>query len=707
MKRNRNSMHKKRTLATKYEFVVLLVFVSIVALSEFMYSPDITGFAVERISESTDDIISTTVLVSHEPPYPTVSDTVTVRAAASDPTGISSVDIYVNGTLRRRCNGFGSTDVVCTSSSTYAEGLYFYYAYANNTNGTVIQSPIRRFSVTLRYFPKTLQPVPQAAPQKESLSSIVMSHFPRAPTIMDKVTISADVSDPAGLKYVTIYADDLAIRTCQSTSGAKNLVCSSSRTYTAGQHSYKASVGNVLMSIVQSDVKYFDVSAASTITTQTEAESESSNDTTPPSVFVYHSPSRPKLGDAIHIVANASDSAELSNINIFVDKQKAMICFSGLCIYSFTAAKANYTYYATATDTSGNVGRDPQMGGYKLIRVGQSTGGKEVISTEASIQASDTTPPTVYVNHFPVCPTVGINNINITATATDDMQLRNIRIYYDSTFGIIAQCSSSPCSAVVNGTPGNHTYFATAEDAAGNIGRYPIINHKLFTVNPPGCHSEPSQPWVTHSPSNPVLGHTVNITASPSKSYANSNLIAVYIYLDNFNVPAKTCYSSPCIYSASGLSLATHNYLAAAVYRGGNTIQSPILGSKSFTVYQGGEDTSPPIVTITNPRNGATISTPSTTLRATTNENVVCKYSLKSCSTIVGGSGSGSCGAHSPVNMSITGGTSHSQILSELKNNYNYTASVNCTDMFANSRTASVNFFVKLSGGGGVQKIPE
>ena len=113
-------------------------------------------------------------------------------------------------------------------------------------------------------------------------------------------------------------------------------------------------------------------------------------------------------------------------------------------------------------------------------------------------------------------------------------------------------------------------------------------------------------------------------------------------------------------------------------------------------------DTTLPIITITNPQNNSVITTNSTILQVTTNENAVCKSSL--CFSFIG-TNTGTAGCTNIMNMSITGGISHSQILTNLNNNYTYTVNVNCTNPSNNSNASSVTFFVNLSasssGGGG------
>jgi hypothetical protein len=92
----------------------------------------------------------------------------------------------------------------------------------------------------------------------------------------------------------------------------------------------------------------------------------------------------------------------------------------------------------------------------------------------------DTEPPLLSVSHSPQNPSES-QQVTLTATASDNVKLREVKLYLD---GQLARtCSSSPCQNLSGPYPfGTHTYYATAEDYAGNPSRDPPSGTKPFTV---------------------------------------------------------------------------------------------------------------------------------------------------------------------------------------------------------------------------------
>jgi len=117
-------------------------------------------------------------------------------------------------------------------------------------------------------------------------------------------------------------------------------------------------------------------------------------------------------------------------------------------------------------------------------------------------------------------------------------------------------------------------------------------------------------------------------------------------------------------------------------------------------------------VNIINPEEGSTIIGNSVLLEVTTNEEAVCEYSKghhinmfpvpceegEAC-----GGGAGGGGVSSPIEMSETGDTEHSQLITSLDQTTNdetqeewYRINVKCEDEFGDSNSDSVIFFVDL-----------
>lgn len=106
-------------------------------------------------------------------------------------------------------------------------------------------------------------------------------------------------------------------------------------------------------------------------------------------------------------------------------------------------------------------------------------------------------------------------------------------------------------------------------------------------------------------------------------------------------------------------------------------------------------------VTIINPIEGSTITSNSTMLEVTTNENAVCEYALARFMQYNGTSGWAE--PFIPQNMSVTGRIYHQQLITGLYNTINnatqsawYTINVDCTDYIGNSGEDSVIFYVNI-----------
>jgi len=111
-------------------------------------------------------------------------------------------------------------------------------------------------------------------------------------------------------------------------------------------------------------------------------------------------------------------------------------------------------------------------------------------------------------------------------------------------------------------------------------------------------------------------------------------------------------------------------------------------------------DTIPPNITITNPLNESTVIGDSVNLTVTTDENSSCKFSLESCSSSTDNTtliSVVSCIELNNGNISITGETSHSQLITDLTDtnvDEFQRILVNCTDVIGNSIENSVDLFI-------------
>ena len=108
-------------------------------------------------------------------------------------------------------------------------------------------------------------------------------------------------------------------------------------------------------------------------------------DTNPPIISVTHNPlTNIQETTPVSITATASDENSVSSIEIFVDGLSKRICLSTTtCTYISTYLAGTHTYYATATDNSNNVGRDPTTGTKSFIVNAGDTTAPEITNVQA------------------------------------------------------------------------------------------------------------------------------------------------------------------------------------------------------------------------------------------------------------------------------------------------------------------------------------
>ena len=114
----------------------------------------------------------------------------------------------------------------------------------------------------------------------------------------------------------------------------------------------------------------------------------------------------------------------------------------------------------------------------------------------------------------------------------------------------------------------------------------------------------------------------------------------------------------------------------------------PVSASEVIAV----NDTTPPNITIISPLNNSVITTSSTRLNVTTNENAVCYYKLAyECSEC----------EFAFNQMDITNASVHKHLLNLTNSSYNLT--IKCDDDSGNSDSKSIMFYVAFPqpGGGG------
>ena len=234
------------------------------------------------------------------------------------------------------------------------------------------------------------------------------------------------------------------------------------------------------------------------------------------------------------------------------------------------------------------------------------------VATPAESGGGDTTPPTVAITG-PVPGATVSGSVAITASASDDVGVARVDFYRDG--GVTLGSSASAPYTVTWDTgamsPGSHSLYAKAVDAAGNIGTSAV---EVVTV----ASSDTTPPTVVMT--SPAPGTTVSGSVAITASASDDVGVARVDFYRDGGVMLGSSTSAPytVTWDTRAISPGSHSLYAKAVDIAGNATTS---AAEAIMVPP--SDTTPPTVTITSPANGATVSRKSTvTLAATASDNV-------------------------------------------------------------------------------------
>ena len=210
--------------------------------------------------------------------------------------------------------------------------------------------------------------------------------------------------------------------------------------------------------------------------------------------------------------------------------------------------------------------------------------------------AGDTTPPTISITS-PVAGATLTGTVNAVASAEDNVSVASVQFKVDGASSG-PSLTAPPYSYSLNTTSlsnGNHTLAAVATDAAGNTASsvgLPIVVNNPSTAPPVVSISAPA--------SGATVSGTMTVTANATSGIG---VASVQFQLDGANVGSPVTVA-PYSYSwdTTKSSNGTHTLKAVAKDTAGNSTTS---AGDSVTVSNAA---APPIVSITLPASGATVS---------------------------------------------------------------------------------------------------
>jgi hypothetical protein len=304
------------------------------------------------------------------------------------------------------------------------------------------------------------------------------------------------------------------------------------------------------------------------------------SDTTPPSVSITSPANGSTVSGTVSLAASASDNVGITKVEFYVD---------GALRASDTSSP-----YSTSWDTTIESNASHML----MAKTYDAAGNSKTHSVTVTINNADTTLPSVSVT-TPANGSTVSGTVSVAASASDNVGVTKVEFYVDGT--LKGTDTFSPYSTnwdTTIETNASHTLQAKAYDAASNIG---ISDPVVITVD----NTAP----------------TIFITSPSEGATVSGNVAVSAAALDNTAVARVDFYRDGSVFLGSDtvapydmgwdslkVSDGQHSLSARAADRAGNT-----ASSASITVLvENNENTAPPTVNITSPREGAMVNRKST-----------------------------------------------------------------------------------------------
>jgi chitodextrinase len=370
-------------------------------------------------------------------------------------------------------------------------------------------------------------------------------------TISGVTTVSANAADNVGVTSVQFKVDN-----------ANTGAAITAAPYNYSLNTSTLSNGNHIVTAVASDA------AGNTATSAGVAVkvSNTSTDTTPPTVSLTAPANGATVSGPVTISANAADNVAVASVQFKLDGANLGAADTtapySLAWDSTKASNGAHTLSATATDTSGN------------------TASSANVSVTVSNSSTDTTPPTVSITAPANGATVS-GTVSVTANASDNVGVASVQFQLDSAnLGVVN--ITSPYSVSWNtttATNASHTLRAIAKDAAGNSTTSTVVT---VTVNNAADTTPPSVPAGLSATA--ISSSQINLSWT-----ASTDNVGVTGY-NIFRAGVKIATAPSTVYQDAGLAASTsYTYSVSAFDAAGNTsAQSAGASATTQTATSGG-----------------------------------------------------------------------------------------------------------------------
>src|SRR5712675_984709 len=221
----------------------------------------------------------------------------------------------------------------------------------------------------------------------------------------------------------------------------------------------------------------------------------------------------------------------------------------------------------------------------------------------------------------------GTTSVNASVSIVGSLTVSSVQFRLDGA-NLGARDTSAPYSVSWNTTAtsnGSHTLTAVARDAAGNVSPVSTVT---VTVNnapppppPPPADTTPPTVSITAPASGATVFGTTSVTASASD---NVGVVGVQFKVDGINLGAEDTAAPYAVsWDTTSASNGSHTLTAVARDAAGNV--SPV-SAVTVTVNNAPPpppaDTTPPTVSITAPKDGATVKGTTVAVTASASDNV-------------------------------------------------------------------------------------
>ena len=263
-------------------------------------------------------------------------------------------------------------------------------------------------------------------------------------------------------------------------------------------------------------------------------------------------------------------------------------------------------------------------GAYVLSAVARDGSGNKTTSTGVNIIINNTTPPpdiiapTVSISSPTNSSVVAGNNVNIVATANDNVGVAGVQFQLNNV-NLGPEATSSPFSYSLDTTAladGAYVLSAVARDQAGNITTSANTSFVVDNIPDPDTIA-PSVSITSPTLAASVSGNSVAVTSTASD---NTAVVGVQFILDGNNLGDEdVSYPYNATWDTTIVSNGTHILTAVARDSSGNSMTSiPV----TVTVNNIPPDTIAPFVSISAPANNSIVSENSVAVNAAATDNI-------------------------------------------------------------------------------------